>query len=152
MDLPLDQNVAGRIAQYSPQELRTRIQQAFSDYVRARSKKPLVLVWEDLHWSDLSSLKLLKTLLPLTAEVPLLLLFVFRQEEAPTWDFIKNVVKANTKIYKEIRLEPLSRENSESLLQSLLKLENLPDTDAYPDRGKGRREPPFFGGDTSFFD
>ena len=67
LDLPLDEAVAGQIAQLGSQVLRERILQAFSAYVRARSQQPLVLVWEDLHWADGSSLNLLETVLPLTA-------------------------------------------------------------------------------------
>ncbi len=127
LDLPLDEAVAGRIAQFGPQALQERILGAFSGYVRARSQQPLVLVWEDLHWADGSSLNLLETLLPLTAEVPLLVLLVFRPEEGATWDFHRRLDETQAETYQPIELHPLSRDESARLVQGLLKIENLPD-------------------------
>ena len=127
LDLPLDEAAAGRIAQSSPQAIQERILRGFSDYVRACSEQPLVLVWEDLHWADGSSLKLLETLVPLTAEVPLLLLLVFRPEEGNAWDFSRRIGQFHAELSQTIRLQPLSRYHSASLVQSLLKIDNLPD-------------------------
>jgi len=127
LDLPLDEAAAGRIAQFSPQALQERILRAFSSYVRASSEQPLVLVWEDLHWADGSSLNLLEALLPLTTEVPLLLLFVFRPEKGAAWDFHQRTGQVHAETYQVIQLQPLSRDNSASLVQGLLKIENLPD-------------------------
>ena len=43
--------------------------------------EPLILVWEDLHWCDPSSLEVLETLFPLSNDVPLLMLCVGRVED-----------------------------------------------------------------------
>ncbi len=127
LDLPLDEAVAGRIAQFGPQALQERILRAFSGYVRARSQQPLVLVWEDLHWADGSSLNLAESLLGLSNEVPLLFLFVFRPEKEAVWDLHQRVGKAHAETYQVIQLQPLTRDHSASLVQGLLKIENLPD-------------------------
>ena len=43
-------------------------------------RQPIVLVCEDMHWADPTSLELLERLLPLVDRVPLLFLCVFRPE------------------------------------------------------------------------
>ena len=61
----------------SSEALRARILQALRKYVRAHAERePLILVWEDLHWCDPSSLEVLETLFPLCNDVPLLMLCV----------------------------------------------------------------------------
>lgn len=67
LEVPLEAPaMAERVRYLSPEGLQQRILQTFRDYVRARgSRQPLVLVWEDLHWADPSSLTVLEALLPL---------------------------------------------------------------------------------------
>ena len=62
-----------RVGHLAPEALRDRLRTAFAAFVRALSLvSPLVLVWEDLHWADASSLDVAESVLPLTAECPLL--------------------------------------------------------------------------------
>ena len=42
------------------------------------SLQPAVLVFDDMHWCDAASAELLRQLLPLTGEIPLVLLFAMR--------------------------------------------------------------------------
>lgn len=51
-------------------------------FEKMAQKKPLVLVFEDTHWLDSASLKLICHLLPLVAEVPLIIIAVGRNEHA----------------------------------------------------------------------
>ena len=54
---------------FTPQGLRSRMLSAYTTYIRARAHdSPLVIVLEDLHWADPSSLALLDLLLPLSDE------------------------------------------------------------------------------------
>jgi class 3 adenylate cyclase/predicted RNA-binding Zn-ribbon protein involved in translation (DUF1610 family) len=49
-------------------------------------QQPTVLAFDDLHWSDASSIELLQLLLPLTGQIPLVLICVLRSErQAPAW-------------------------------------------------------------------
>ena len=80
--------VQGAIRELSPAALRGRLHWAFAEWVRALcGRGPLALVWEDLHWADRSSLDLIETLLPLAAELPLVIFLVYRQTEGDmdTW-------------------------------------------------------------------
>ena len=57
-----------------------------------RGQQPLVLVCEDLHWADPTSLELLERLLPLTDRAPLLIVCVFRPErEHRSWQLRETV-------------------------------------------------------------
>jgi class 3 adenylate cyclase len=75
LEVSLQAAMEERIKFLTSEALQARILQAFQDYVRARAgREPLILFWEDLHWCDPSSLRVLEMLLPITREVPLLLL------------------------------------------------------------------------------
>ncbi|HEX9387979.1 MAG TPA: adenylate/guanylate cyclase domain-containing protein [Anaerolineales bacterium] len=129
LDAPLDEATAERVKYLTPEAWQGRMFQAFREYLRTESQaKPLVLVWEDLHWADPSSLRLLETLLPLTKEIPLLLLLIFRSRlEGQVWQFHERMMSEYATSYEVINLSPLSSVESTQLVQRLLKLENLPE-------------------------
>lgn len=119
LDLPMDEAETERIQFLSGEALRSRIQEAILDYVRAQARRqPLVLVWEDLHWCDPSSAEIWQALLPLTRELPLLILSASRPEEGKEKHHAEAV---------QIRLAPLGRGDSSSLIGELLRIENLPE-------------------------
>ncbi|MEE9609215.1 MAG: adenylate/guanylate cyclase domain-containing protein [Myxococcota bacterium] len=93
---------------------------------RLAAHEPLVLVFEDLHWADLSSLELLGSLLRLTADHPILFVLVFR----PAPPALERVIRASralpSPLREEIRLEPLDRESAEDLLDLLFDRGDLP--------------------------
>jgi class 3 adenylate cyclase/tetratricopeptide (TPR) repeat protein len=126
MDLPLDEATASKIGQFGPIELQRRICEAFSRYVSKRSDKPLVLVWEDLHWADQSSLRLIESLPSLANELPLLLVFVLRPEEGPTLDLVQELCEVHAENHIVLRLQPLDEDDSIVLLKNLLRIESLP--------------------------
>ncbi|HZY45587.1 MAG TPA: adenylate/guanylate cyclase domain-containing protein, partial [Anaerolineae bacterium] len=66
--------------------------EAIASWWRTRcANHPTVLVFDDMHWSDAASIELLNRLLPLTSEIPLVLLCAMRAERsAPAWQ-IKTV-------------------------------------------------------------
>lgn len=127
-DLPLDAESDILFKDVLPAAIQHRMRQAFSNLIRACSaKQPLVLVWEDLHWSDPSSLGLLETLLPLTEAMPLLLLMVFRPEDGYQWDWHRHLQETLGTKYRVVELSPLSQIESARLVDNLLKIENLPE-------------------------
>jgi ABC-type oligopeptide transport system substrate-binding subunit/class 3 adenylate cyclase len=83
--------------------------------------KPLVLVCEDGHWADPSTLDALGELLSLTDHVPLLLLLVGRAERGHGFWRLKQ--RAETEYahrYAEVVLQPLAGDDSERLVDNLL--------------------------------
>ena len=106
---------------------RTRMLSAYTTYIRARAHiSPLVMVWEDLHWADPSSLALLDMLLPLADEGPLLLLLVLRGDENPALNIVNNAALKFPDRFEVFRLTPLSATDSEHLLDNLVNVKHLP--------------------------
>ncbi len=102
---------------------------AMDEWWRARfSDRPTVLVFDDMHWGDAPSIELLRQLLPLTGEIPLVLLCAMREERAsPAWQ-IKNTADEDYRHrYSEIILQPLSEEESNELVNRLLAIPEIPE-------------------------
>ena len=93
------------------------------------SERPTMLVFDDMHWSDAASIDLLTDLLPLTAEIGLVLIFAMRAERrAPAWQ-IRNVADEEYHHrYTEVSLGPLSQTESNELLNRLLAIPEIPDS------------------------
>jgi class 3 adenylate cyclase/tetratricopeptide (TPR) repeat protein len=89
-------------------------------------QRPLILVCEDLHWADHTSLELLERLLALTDHAPLLLVCVFRPEtEHNCWRIRETAARLYHHRYTDLWLAPLSPAESGSLIRNLLQVEDL---------------------------
>jgi class 3 adenylate cyclase len=110
-----------------PTAIRMRMHQAFEKLVLdLASRGPLVLVWEDLHWADASSLGLLDHLVPLSKKLPLFILLISRnQENIAAW---MEAMEQKGLFIHRLELVPLSQSESTELVQNLLRIENLPQT------------------------
>ncbi len=90
-------------------------------------RNPVVLVGDDLHWSDPASVVLLQHLFALTENLPLLLVFAMRPEhEAPGWQAREQADREFHGRYTEIRLQPLNADESGELVDGLLRISELP--------------------------
>ena len=93
------------------------------------SLQPAVLVFDDMHWCDKASMELLRQLLPLTGEIPLVLLFAMRAERnAPAWQIKTTADEEYGHRYTELVLHPLSDADGNELVNRLLANPDLPDT------------------------
>jgi class 3 adenylate cyclase/tetratricopeptide (TPR) repeat protein len=128
LDLPLDAPMQERVRYLKPEALQAQMLVAFRDYLRALARAcPQILICEDLHWADPSSLGLLESLLPLTAEVPLLLLFTYRPlREEEVWVFHERVLGRLGASFHRFELQPLTRAQGGELLDNLLVSRKLP--------------------------
>jgi len=143
-DIDLADAMEERVKFLGAQALQARILEAFRIYIRARSlREPLVLIWEDLHWCDPSSLQVLEALLPLTREGPLMVLWVSRLIDSLAHQTVSQLSQKHGANFRRIELSPLTRLESDSLVRQLLKIENLPEKmrDLILDRAEGN---PFF--------
>ncbi|GAB4410221.1 MAG: hypothetical protein Fur0044_03900 [Anaerolineae bacterium] len=129
LDAPLDEESAQRLKYVEGETLQQRILQAVQSYLAAKAKHgPLVLVWEDLHWGDPSSLGLLEATLPLTRTSPLLLLLIYRPaREGRVWAFHQRVSALLGDDHQIIELAPLTAAESNQLLDNLLESSQLPE-------------------------
>jgi len=96
-------------------------------FERAAGNCPLVLIFEDLHWADESSVRLVEHLFPLIDRVPLLLCGVSRPEMGlPAARLRESALRDHGRRYTDIRLSPLSPAECTDLMDNLLDIENLP--------------------------
>jgi len=129
LEIPLDEKAAQRVKYLEGEALRQRILQATQNYIKAKTKQtPLVLMWEDLHWADPSSLGVLEGLLPLTQQCRLLLLLVYRpRRDSHIWAFHQKASQIMGDAHLSIQLPPLTFEECTQLLNNLLGANTLPE-------------------------
>ncbi|MCH8310549.1 MAG: AAA family ATPase, partial [Chloroflexi bacterium] len=110
-------------------DLKDQVYDAYHQMWHATaSRAPTVMVLDDMHWSDQASADLLIDLLPLVEEVPLFILCAYRPErQSPAWRFKQTSEAEYPHLYTEIVLSPLSDEDSNTLVDSLLAISDLPD-------------------------
>jgi predicted ATPase/class 3 adenylate cyclase len=78
----------------SPEAQRRKTLEALlSALLAAAERRPLLLVVEDLHWLDPTTIELLGLLVPQTVTVPLLLVLTFRPEFRPPWEERSSVTR-----------------------------------------------------------
>jgi tetratricopeptide (TPR) repeat protein len=90
-------------------------------FERLAQRRPLVLVLEDWHWADASSLELAEHLLPLTLSNPLLVLFSTRAEPADALQRVRSFAAehAGARV-RETTLAPLTPDQSSVLVDNLV--------------------------------
>lgn len=128
MSLPLEAETLADLAELDGQALKQRTFRAAEiALASAATRQPLVLVCEDLHWADASSLELMQHLLPLVDRTSLLFVCVFRPHvEHSSWNFRDLVGRDYRHRYTDLWLQPLSAADSEALVGNLLRVDALP--------------------------
>ena len=90
-------------------------------------RRPVVLLLEDWHWADQSSVELAEHLLPLTGTTPLLAFFATRPDaEGPATRVHQFASRNPTERFQEVVLAPLSEEKSALLVANLVGALDLP--------------------------
>ena len=92
------------------------------------AEKPLILVFEDLHWADVSTLHLISALARRRAQAKLLVLATYRPQDLATEHPLKALKQdlLLRRLCTEIALEPLAKIAVCELLSRELKQETLP--------------------------
>jgi class 3 adenylate cyclase len=129
LSLKLEPEALERLELQDPQALRTQYLTAVRQLLLAiASRRPVVLVLEDLHWADPSSTELLIKLLPMASTAPLLFCMVTRPErDAPGWKLVAAAREALGGSLTQITLRALSENDSRQLVANLLTIEALPE-------------------------
>ena len=125
------QLTADERARMSPLELETLKRYASSviGLLRALGTNgPIVVALEDLHWADAPSIDLLLGgVMPLANELPLFIVATSRLDrESEGWRLVSGVRDVFGDALVEIRLDPLSSEETRTLVANLLHVESLP--------------------------
>ena len=107
-----------RLEGLGEKEIRQNISDTVRSYVHLAAKEsPLVLMLDDVHWADQSSLDLFEHLLHGSEKTHLLLLLVHRPDFDPPWSDKLN--------YNEIRLEPFERMHISDFVCRLLEVDRI---------------------------
>jgi len=105
-------------ARYAPLNLnlelhKQKIREAVLSLLLAMAaKQPVCLVMDDLHWVDDSTLEMLGHLIPQVPATRLFCLFSFRPTFQPPWNNLPHL--------REIRLAPLSRDETAMMIQNMM--------------------------------
>jgi class 3 adenylate cyclase len=121
MGIPLSGNYAERVKRLEGEALEKLILKSLRDLlIKAAKQTPLMIVMEDLHWADTSSLQLLESLFRLAATQRILFVNLFRRYFPAGERILKTVRERLPAYYLEMELEPLKREESEKLISNML--------------------------------
>jgi class 3 adenylate cyclase/tetratricopeptide (TPR) repeat protein len=128
LSLSLEERYEERVRYATPEQIRHQTLLKMRDLLLALAQRqPLVLIIEDLHWADDLSLDLIVALMEELAGVPLLLVCVYRPEEAQGCRRIESAAsRRQAERYTSIRLQPLTRRESEVMIAALLASRTTP--------------------------
>ncbi len=111
------------------ENLKRNTFQAVASLLRgAAQTHSLIIVCENLHWVDPTSVELLEQLLTLTEQIPLLFVCTFRPETGRgCWRVRETAARLYTDLHTDLWLDPLSAAESHDLVVNLLRAqEELP--------------------------
>ena len=102
----------------SPEEKKDRIMAAYKRItIKGSEIRPVILVFEDLHWSDKSSEEVLKYVLESILGARILMIFSYRPEFVHTW--------GGKSYHNQINLNRLSNRESLSMVTNLLNMKDI---------------------------
>jgi len=127
MGMKLSGRYAERVKGIEGEALEKLIMKNVRDLLtKATELNPLVIVTEDLHWADTSSIELMESLFRLAETQRILFINVFRPGSKETGDRIVETIKERyPEYYVEIMLEPLDERMSEALIDNMLNIKGL---------------------------
>lgn len=130
LDVQLPGDDLERVQYLLPPFLRGHITRSVAQILGAFAvQKPTVIVFEDLHWTDTTSLEMLSALLPLVESAPVLFLLLLRPNKTdPAWNFIEQTGQAHPGVFARVELQPLDERSSRELVANLLEIEDLPES------------------------
>lgn len=129
LGLPLDEGTAERIKTLDGETLKRQTLLVLGEYFSQMAKQqPTVLVLEDLHWADPSTVETLTQLFTFTNRVPLMLLALMRPErDHSAWRLPQTARTDYEHRYTEINLKPLTPDQQNLLVNNLLEINDLPE-------------------------
>ncbi|HEV8054343.1 MAG TPA: adenylate/guanylate cyclase domain-containing protein, partial [Candidatus Limnocylindrales bacterium] len=129
LSLPLPADVAEALGPLSPHALQLRYLSAAQMALRELgSQGPAVVVLEDVHWADASSVDVVADLLPIAHELPILFLVTSRPERGSVgWHLVERSRETFGDALAELRLVALDAAESRLLIGNLLEIDSLPE-------------------------
>jgi class 3 adenylate cyclase/tetratricopeptide (TPR) repeat protein len=97
-------------------------------FLRLAEQSPLVVLFDDLHWMDTSSVELLEHIMPLVEMAPMLICGLSRPvAETPTTKMLTQIEEQFKNHLTLISLAPLPPIDSRRLVENLLAIDGLPE-------------------------
>jgi len=130
MRLRISGKYAERVKGIEGEALEKLILKNMRDFLTKGSQiAPLILVTEDLHWADTSSIELLGSLFRLVETQRILFINVFRPgHEESGGEIIKTIKERYPDYYTEVQLQALDDIQCETLINNILNIKELPNT------------------------
>lgn len=127
MDFPLAPTMKERLTRLDGESLKWQTFRVLVECFSAlASRKPLVLVLEDLHWIDPTSAELLRRMLALVTQLPLLIVAAYRPDPGrPSWRLRELAGREYADVYTELWLHPLTTAAIEQMVYYLLGAERV---------------------------
>jgi ABC-type oligopeptide transport system substrate-binding subunit/class 3 adenylate cyclase len=128
LDLALEPEAAARVGELSPEAIQYRTFEVIRTLVaRLAARGPVALVIDDLHWADATSLQLAASLLGMTDEAAVLLVFAMRSErDRPAWHVRDQAATEVPHRMTELALAALGADAERRLLDELVGRDTLP--------------------------
>jgi class 3 adenylate cyclase len=129
LGLELEDDMAARVKYLEGQALQAKYVTAFQEMLRRMATdQPTVMICEDIHWADPSSVELGLQVMPIVPEIPLVVVLVSRPDkESPGWRMVELAREVAGAGALELHLAPLTEQDSRQLVSNLLNVEALPD-------------------------
>jgi ABC-type oligopeptide transport system substrate-binding subunit len=129
LSLPLEDDLQEWVEDQDGEQFRSGTFEAVEWFIRGVTKEhPLVLVCEDLHWADPTSIQMLERIFQLTERDNILILCVFRPEKDHLcWGLREVAFEQYPDRYTDLQISPLSDTESGDLVGNLVGIEGIPD-------------------------
>ena len=134
------------LREFSREAMHRRSMEVMAELLcRLARDRPLLVVFEDLHWADEPTLDLIDSLLELTEQEPFGLVLLYRTDrEAGSWRVGERARQRFPHRYREVELRPLSDSAGNELLDDLAGAPVSRQRLGAPDPAR-RRQPPVPG-------
>lgn len=128
MGLKLSGQHAERVEGIEGEGLEKLIMKNLRDLLRkASDDQPHVIILDDLHWADASSIELLGFLFRLAESQKITFINIFRPQYEETSDIIvQSIRKSYPEHHVEVDLQPLNETDCDTLINNLLNIKGLP--------------------------
>lgn len=129
LSLKLDEEAQEMVHSLDPQTLQTKYLSALRNLLQKISSQcPIIIILEDLHWADPSSIEVLTKTLPSISSEAILFCMISRLEhDTPGWKLITTAREILGDSITEISLDALSVTESRQMVANLLEVEALPE-------------------------
>jgi class 3 adenylate cyclase len=114
--------------EYSGEAIKHNLFEVISPaFLSQAQSAPIIVVFDDLQWSDDASMELLIHMMDIVEEAPALILCAFRPDQQSPAQLLRKAARSKLPDrYTEIVLEPLNADHTNELITELLHIQDFP--------------------------